>query len=294
MTRVGIIGYGFVGKLYGDFFARRHPVVAVDEHGIAAFLYCQDGLAADIRFPDAIDRTGKHLVGNLAAANLCDLAVICLPTPQTDRMRLDSPADTSIIEWWLERLTTPLILIKSTVPPGSTAKWREKYGKRIVFSPEFGGESSYYTNEQRYLHPTKIETHPFVVLGGPDEDTVPIQQLLLPILGPEKEYIFVRNPTEAEMMKHVINSWGAMKVVIWNEYFEMCRRLGLNFHAVRELALKDKRIEPMHTAVFEDKRGFGGRCYPKDTAALLALMAEHDYVPAMLNTAVTTNAEWNK
>lgn len=288
MTRIAIVGYGFVGRLYAGLFAHRYEAQCIDEHG--SYLLGRDSSAWVGPLNDLF---AKPAEARLALANACDLSVICLPTPQADKARTDSPADTSIIEWWLERLTTPLILIKSTVPPGSTVRWREKYGKRIVFSPEFGGESSYYTNEQRYLHPTKVETHPFVVLSGPDEDTVPIQQLLLPILGPEKEYIFVRNSSEAEMMKYVINSWGAMKVTIWNEYFEMCQRLGLNFHAVRELALKDRRIEPMHTAVFEGKRGFGGRCFLKDTAALLALMAEHDYVPTMLKQAVETNAVLN-
>lgn len=270
--KIGIVGYGFIGRAMLELMARRYSVVAVNSRQIIDFA------PVDAKEQERID-----------AMNSCDLAIICLPTPMGGPGEFKE-ADLSAVEWWLERLTTPLILIKSTVPPGSTRKWREKYGKRIVFSPEFIGEGKYYTS-LRYLHPTDTITHPFMIIAGSDEDTVAVQQIFLPILGPEKEFILTDKIDEAEMMKYLDNTWGALKVSMWNEFFDYCKVLGLNFHRVRELVLKDPRVERMHTAVFENKRGYGGKCFPKDTNALAALLIKKGYEPKILMAAIRKNSE---
>ena len=239
---------------------------------------------------DTVNGLKKTEAERLETANESDLAILCLPTPMDPARITEFPkADLSSIEWWVERLNVP-ILIKSTIPPGTTQRLRDKYGKKICFSPEFGGESTYHTSA-RYIHPTDFKTHPFMVIGGPDDETGLIHQVFLKVLGPEKQFVLTPFIAEAEMMKYIVNSWGAMKVTIWNEYFEACKALGLNFTRVRELALMDPRLERMHTAVFEDKRGFGGKCFPKDTNALAAALLEAGYEPKMLIAAIKKNDE---
>lgn len=280
--KIAVIGMGFLGKAMHEMLADQYEVTCIDVETV-------NGICMDE-------------VERVIEANGADLAILCLPTPMCAKhlpAMLESggsfdivPADLSAIEWWVDRLNVP-ILIKSTVPPGTTAKLRDKYGpgKRICFSPEFGGESKYWTSPWKYVHPTDFKSHPFMVIAGPDEETNFIAQIFLRVLGPEKEIVVTPFIAEAEMMKYIVNSWGAMKVTIWNEYWEMCRALGLNFLRVRELALLDPRLERMHTAVFEDKRGFGGKCFPKDVNALAAALIEAGYEPKMLIAAIRKNEE---
>jgi UDP-glucose 6-dehydrogenase len=55
----------------------------------------------------------------------------------------------------------------------------------------------------------------------------------------------------------------------------------VDWNEVRELWLLDPRISDMHTAVFRDDRGFGGKCLPKDTSALVKI-AEKNGIDAIL------------
>lgn len=271
--KVCIIGDGFVGRTYANLLARYSPVMV--------------GLT-NITGPDReTTEGGANEARRIEVARSAEIVFICVPTNSLP----DGSCDTSIVKWWLARLTsTQVICIKSTVPPGSTGRWRLKYGRRLVFSPEFAGESSYYVSEQ-YLHPTKPETHPFVVVGGPDPDTKVIIDLLQRVLGPEKQYIMCRDPAEAEMMKYVCNTFGAMKVAIFHEFSELCERLGLSYHAVRSLALLDPRIGPCHTADF-GQRGFGGKCLPKESNALVRVADDAGAPMEMLRAALRRNADW--
>ena len=91
-------------------------------------------------FPDAY--LYSRSVGTKEEVNKCELAIICLPSP----MKEDGSCDTSIIEEAVGWLETPLILIKSTIPPGTTKRLKEASGKRICHSPEYVGEGGYYNS----------------------------------------------------------------------------------------------------------------------------------------------------
>lgn len=103
--KVGIIGYGWVGK------------------------------AMEQLFPYASVYTPSR--GTKEDINKCDVAFICVPTPVIDEGRLDA----SIVEECVEWCEAPLIVIRSTVNPGDTDRLAKKYGKRIVMQPEYLGET---------------------------------------------------------------------------------------------------------------------------------------------------------
>src|SRR5258705_12615952 len=75
-----------------------------------------------------------------AELSACDYAVICVGTPQG----VDGAADVSAVEKALHELPTQRVLLKSTVPPGTTGRLVEATGREICFSPEYVGESHYY------------------------------------------------------------------------------------------------------------------------------------------------------
>ena len=272
-----------VGKAYAEFFQRHaaYEVTGIDVNRIEC----------DVRFTQGF--SGMRVSDNqrVEEARRADLIVLCLPTEKQS----DGSPDLTAIEWWLLKLSAHngVVLIKSTVPPGFTQHWRDKTGVPLVHSPEFLGANRYYT-PPHYLNPSEVHTHPFVILGGAPKDAEFVQQVMLPIVGPSCEFNFCSS-TESEMVKYVVNSWGAMKVVMWGEYHDLCKAAGVNFANVRTLALKDKRIEPMHTAVFAEQKGYGSsHCFSKDMPALAHLAGQLGVPMEMVSAAMRKNGEWNQ
>jgi len=237
-------------------------------------------------FPNAYQFDEPKGIGSREEVNACEMAVICVPTP----MREDRSCDTSIVENVLGWIESPLILIKSAVEPGTTDKLKKKFNKRIVVSPEYMGESTYWIPE-RLLDPTNPLSHGFVILGGDDKDCEEIADLFTPVVGPVTRIRFVK-AIEAEIIKYAENSFFATKVIFSNELRSICEVSGASWHRVREGWLDDPRISPMHTAVFKDKRGFGGKCYPKDLNALIALALKNGFDPIMLKAVWDSNVRF--
>lgn len=249
--RLAIIGGGVVGQGMAALFSRFDVTVFDIKDG-----YSQDEV------------------------NIYDLAIICVPTPKAE----DGSCDTAIVESIIAWLKTPLILIKSTVPPGFTRRMREKYGKKINFSPEYMGESSYFTPYWKYPDPKRAETHTFVIVGG--DEASEILGYFMQVMSVDTKYMAV-TPEEAELTKYMENSFFAVKVAFCNEFRDIANLFGVDYKKLRELWLLDSRINPNHTLVFEEKRGFGGKCLPKDLSAIITVAAEHGYDPKVLRAAQT-------
>lgn len=254
--KIGIVGYGFVGKQVGGLFKKYETVIYDPSDGF----------------------TDKE------AINKCDLAVVAVPTQPKE----DGSCDISIVEEVVSWIECP-ILIKSAVVPGTTDYLKAKYGKRIVVSPEYAGESK-YDNSFEYFHKEMIHT-PWIVIGGDDADLELVYNIMLPLVGPEKKWYFL-TAKEAEMVKYFENTFFAFKVSIVNEFYDICKATGVDWKRVREAWIADPRISPMHTAVFVNERGYAGKCYPKDTKALYAYCVENGFRPPLLGTMIEENEGW--
>lgn len=184
----------------------------------------------------------------------------------------------------MSRLPVDRVLLRSTVPPGTTDALAEATGKTICFWPEYVGEtpfsSAYWTDDSDM---------PFVVLGGHPTDRRAFLDDLMPLLGPTRRY-FECSSVEAELIKYMENAFLATKVTFVNEFFELCRAFGADWDAVREGWLLDPRIGHSHTTVFPHDRGFGGRCFPKDLQAIIAAARQAGCDPELLGAVVETNS----
>jgi len=266
--RVGIVGYGYVGRAMWNFFRLHYDVVVYDP------AYPRDA-------ETGLTREGAQWVDQ-AGINRCDLAVVCVPTPQSE----SGACNTSIVEHTVRWLETPLILLKSTVAIGTTDRLRAETGKRIVFSPEYCGESSYWTP---YRFHTEVKETPFFTFGGAPEDTSVCVDFFLKVAGPVKTYRQT-SAKAAEMAKYMENTFYAAKITFCYEMATLCANAGIDFNEVRELWLLDPRINPMHTAVFaENNKPFSGKCLPKDLAALIAFAEESGYAPEFLREVASSN-----
>lgn len=100
---------------------------------------------------------------------------------------------------------------------------------------------------------------------------------------------------EAELIKYMENSFLATKVTFVNEYYDIVTRYGADWHRVREGWLLDGRIGRPHTTVFRDRRGYSGKCLPKDIQAITRA-AEEDlgYSARLLKQVIDVNHRMNE
>lgn len=254
MKRVGIVGHGYVGKGMSMLF---HP-------------------AFDVKPYDVATQPNRDAVMGV------DLAVICVPTP----MKEDGSADISAVEESVAFLDAPLILIKSTVPPGTTDMLAAKYGKAVHFSPEYMGEPTNYVPPWKYPDPRDARMHSWVTVGGPKASEV--LDYFLAVMAVDARYVAC-TALEAELAKYMENCYFATKVTFCNEFARIADAFGVDYKKLRELWLLDPRMEADHTAVFRDKPGFGGKCLPKDLHAIVAAATDKGYHPELLASVWRAN-----
>jgi UDPglucose 6-dehydrogenase len=255
-VRIGIVGYGVVGHALENLFTKH------EEHSV--FLY------------DKFNKTlnQKH---HREAINQCELVFLAVPTPTgSDGVSCDVSAVEECVSW----IEAP-ICIKSTVVPGTTARLASRHGREIAFSPEYVGET--------HWHPWKhIDSHGFVIVGGPPEVRRLVLAAYKSCLGPETSYMQTDSLT-AELCKYMENCFLATKVAFVNQFYDIANSVGVDFDELRELWLADARIGRSHTLVTEE-RGFRGRCLPKDMKALISLMRQNGGAP-LLEAVLAYNAE---
>lgn len=253
-TKVAIIGLGKVGEAYQKLF------------------------------PDAVIYDPFKGYNDKQAVNECGLAIVSVPSS----MKNDGSCDTSIVEDVVGWLETPLILIKSTIPPGTTKRLKRATGKRICHSAEYVGEGGYYVPFWLFPHPTEPQHHSFMIIGGDVDDREDVLQFFYPVLGATKTYYQV-DETTSELIKYMENSMIATKVTFCNEFYNIAQAFGVSYSQLREGFVLDERQGKMFTVVYKNKRGFGGRCLPKDLNAIIHASKKAGYEPKLLEEVLNTN-----
>ena len=248
--KIGIIGYGYVGKAVYEYFKTHYTVMFYDP-------YVEGSVSKE-------------------EINQCDLGVVCVFTPS----KPNGDCDISIVEESISWLNTPLILIKSTIKIGTTRMLKEKTGKRICFSPEYIGESLYDTGMFNFNK--SMKNHSFYTFGGDKKDTACLVDLFQVVSGPNKVYKQT-DETSAEIAKYMENAYFSTKLTFCYEFSEICRANGVDYNEVRECWLLDPRIGTSHTSVFMNKTTpYDGKCLPKDIKAVIAQATEAGYTPEFL------------
>ena len=271
MRSITIIGFGYVGRAMARFFDGKYKVHVYDPY-----------IGDDKYLNEFKDYT---FISSGEPMRPTDLAVVCVPTA----MREDGSCDTSIASQTIEMLGKEvLILVKSTVPPRFTQKYIDE-GYQIAFSPEYLGESSYTTHWWKGdPDPTNLKTHDFQIFGGDKKITSRIIPFFRSIMGPQTKYLQT-DATTAEMAKYMENCFFATKVTFCNEFYNIAKTFGVDYNELRELWLNDGHINRNHTLVFDEKRGYGGKCYPKDMAAIIKASSDAGHEPMLLKAVVALN-----
>lgn len=292
---IAVIGQGFVGGSLTTVFAER---------GVDVYAYDKSGKYVKGALSSCSDRSKDYpssvsdlvLINESRTHGFSKIYFVCLPTPMFE----DGSADLSIVEGVLEELASipgeRIAVVKSTVPPGSTEKWNNKFnpqGLYVVFNPEF-------LTEANALDDMRNQNR--IILGGPRpwiNEVKNVFQAAFP-----KVPIIKTSSTTAEMVKYVTNCMLAVKVSFANEVAQICEALdadGLNidYDKVVEYAKVDRRLGESHWSVpgpvpthdGRYVRGFGGHCFPKDINALISVARNYDVNPRVMQAAWDKNLE---
>ncbi len=249
--KITVAGYGTIGRFAHDTFAEAH----------------------DCRVYDPPQGLGS--VNDLRDV---DFVIVCVPTPRSP----SGACDVSIVEDIVARSRVRgALIVHSTIAIGTTERLSETYRAPVVFSPEYAGELPEHPYRDR-------ARRKFFIFGGAEAPAHEAASLYRSAFGPELA-THVVPPRVAEMVKYMDNSFLATKVSFVNEFFDLCGAAGVPFEEVRRLWLADERIGESHTVVTAE-RGYGGRCLPKDVAAICAVARELGTPLRVLEAVAEANA----
>jgi len=250
--KIGIVGLGMVGEPIRKWFEELNGYKRGQD------LFCYD-----------VDQKK----GYVDDVNRADVVFVSVPTPSNP----DGSCNTSIVENAVSGIKNgKIVVIKSTVPPGTVERLQGKYPKkRLIFNPEFLTESQAWED---FLSPDRqIVGHTSKSIS----DAVEVLNLL-----PKKHFIrpwtsdYSKksvNSTEAEFGKYASNVFGYMKVIYGNILADLCHTMGkvrgvkVDYENIRELLGADLRIGQAWLNVSHGNYcGAGGYCFPKDMNAFIA------------------------
>ena len=236
IMKIGIIGYGFVGKALANGLNDDVEIIKIDPK---------------------LNTSSKDLIGFNP-----DIIFVCLPTPMMD----DGSQDIIILENALNDLKNNNIkchvVIKSTVLPGNIENI-EKIFPDFVYNPEFLREKS---ADDDFIN-SKL-----IIFGGGKSNIEFVASFYKQHTKCAcKDYIFT-DAVSASLIKYTINSFLATKVIFFNEIFNLFNKINTteSWDNFTSFISKDERVGSSHMMVpgHDDRLGFGGACFPKDTAAL--------------------------
>lgn len=184
-----------------------------------------------------------------------DAVIICVSTPP----RHDGSCEMANVYEVVERCPDSApILIKSTISVEGWQMLKETFPeKKLAFSPEFLRSATaledFYNNRHMFIGGDETGYWHALFRVAFDDDTFTTELAV---------------PEELILAKYLRNSFLALKVSFFNQAYDLCKSVGVNYDVVSYLVGEDERIGHSHTQITQE-RGFGGHCFPKDTAALV-------------------------
>lgn len=255
--KIGIVGYGFVGKAVDYGFKRDIEKIIIDP-----------------KLDTSISNLKSHDP---------EFIFICVPTP----MNSDGDQDSSIIEKVLAEInkdfSESVVIVKSTVLPSIIEKLSKSH-KHFVYNPEFLREK---TANEDFVNANSL------ILGGESDDLKRVSELYNNHSDCKIVEVHETDVISASLVKYSINTFLASKVIFFNQLYDIYKALtpDIKWDEFITMINSDDRIGESHMDVpgHDGKLGFGGACFPKDTAALLSLSKDIDKEFSLLKEVIRIN-----
>ena len=256
---INILGFGYVGSSHG-FLCEKNKItfnVCDLEKKEGAFNYFNN-------IPDLVHFSENN--------NDVNYYIIAVPTPSDS----EGNCDISIVKDVLKKLKENIkketyVIIKSTLVPGTSSLLNKDYPElNIVFSPEFLREKTYKQD---------IYNAEFILLGVPPQfNMINCQKIktIFKMLYTHNENIdiFVHSYEECELFKYTLNTYFATKITFFNEIYELCESMNVDYQKLKTLFKLDKRVGNYGTIVPGPDNEFFGyflKCLPKEVLGMKQL-----------------------
>lgn len=263
--RVGIIGGGFVGSAVAFGFS------SGNNHDFEIKIYDVD--------PDKSTHTFEQV------ATQSDYIFVCVPTPPKENMSIDLSYIEDVVAS-LKNYIDPIkqvVIIKSTVIPGTCQKLSQKYGINIVSNPEFLTERRARWD---FINATQV------VIGSDNvADRNKVKNLYQKRFSSMR---FVLTDTKtSEFIKYLLNCFFSTKLSFINEMRQISDTIGVDWQTAISGLVTDSRVADSHVSAPgpDGKYGYGGKCFPKDINAMIHFAKSLEINPMVMEASWEKNKE---
>ena len=201
-----------------------------------------------------------------------DAVIVCVSTPP----RKDGACEMKNVFDVIETSPDVPILIKSTISVEGWDMLVDAFPNRMLnFSPEFLRAASAVED---------LQNTDSILVGGSDPSfwgkvfNLPVE---------------IAEARELILAKYARNSFLALKVSFFNQMYDLCDALDVEYSAVAHYTTMDERIGDSHSFITEE-RGFGGHCFPKDINALVKTAQRNNVELSILKETVEYNRRIRK
>ncbi len=277
--KVGVVGLGFVGSVTAAVLADQgNDVVGLDiDYQKIKMLNSGRSPIFEPGLEELIKRNKNNLKFTTDYSFLKDAEVIfiAVPTPN-ENGKINLNYVYSAVRSIKSVNRNAIIVIKSTVIPGTGTRIEKEFQVKIVSNPEFLREGNAI---QDTIHPDRV------VIGGEYENSSIISEIWRFTNAP----ILLTTRENAELIKYASNAFLATKISFINEIANLCEKIpNADVEIVAKGMGMDKRIGPLF---LKAGIGYGGSCFPKDTQALISFAEEIGEEMKIVKAARKVNEE---
>ena len=287
---VGVVGLGYVGlPLISRLIQAKINVFGIDNDKKKINLlkkgkkYIKTTSLTTLKY---FKKNNKKISSNYKLASLCDVIIICLPTPLKKDHKTPNMEYVFNCAKYLKKYlkNDQLIILESTVYPGATAEFQKKLlnkkfiiGKNIFigYSPEREnpGDSKFnYNNTPK-------------VISGYTKNCSKLVEILYKFFV--KKTILVTKIEEAETSKLLENLYRAVNIGLVNEMKIICDKLKIDiFNVINAAATKNFGFQK-----FLPGPGLGGHCIPIDPFYLSWISKKKGYDPKFIKLSGIINSQ---